>query len=145
MVLTIKPVAVHMGVTSQEAMYLLLIVKRDQLAINTSEKAAECHSFKPNWGRRNVRSWTHQWLKEQKLPESRKGWHRNVYSLLDDPMIKAELCAFLHSNNWVMNPAKLAEFTHGKLLPTAADKYLKHLVQEEMPCGKKYMEIELFL
>jgi len=44
-----------------------------------------------------------------------------------------------------MNPAKLKEFSQGKLIPSAADQYLCHIVHEEMPQGlKKYMEIELF-
>jgi hypothetical protein len=44
-----------------------------------------------------------------------------------------------------MNPGKLAEFAKGNMLPAAADKYLRDVVQSEMPKGlKKYMELELF-
>jgi hypothetical protein len=75
----------------------------------------------------------------------KRGHHSKVYSLLDDPKIKAELQAYVCSNKWVMNPGKLAEFAKGNMLPAAADKYLRDVVQSEMPKGlKKYMELELF-
>ena len=44
-----------------------------------------------------------------------------------------------------MDPVKLNKFTKNKLVPQAADKYLCHLVDNEMPQGlKKYMEVKLF-
>ena len=44
-----------------------------------------------------------------------------------------------------MDPTKLNKFTQNKLVPQAADKYICHLVEEEMPQGlKKYMDLELF-
>jgi hypothetical protein len=44
-----------------------------------------------------------------------------------------------------MDPAKLAQFVGNKLIDTAADKYLQHIIDEEMPRSLKwYMEIELF-
>ena len=44
-----------------------------------------------------------------------------------------------------MNPAKLAEFSQKQIVGTAADKYLRHIIHDEMPRGlKKYMEVELF-
>jgi hypothetical protein len=76
---------------------------------------------------------------------SKRGHHSKVYSLLDDPKIKAELRAYVRSNKWAMNPGKLAEFAKGNMLPAAADKYLRDVVQSEMPKGlKKYMDLELF-
>jgi hypothetical protein len=84
-------------------------------------------------------------MKDRELPTSRKGMHNKVYSLLDDPIIKAELHAFVRSNKWAMNPSKLQEFSQGTMIPSAADPYLRHLVNEEMPKGlKRYMELELF-
>lgn len=71
--------------------YLVMVVKRGRLEIDASEKAAESNGFAAKWGGRCVRSWTRRWIKERKLPESRKGRHAKVYSLLDDPAIKAEL------------------------------------------------------
>jgi hypothetical protein len=74
--------------------YLLMVAKRGCLETEASERAAESHGFKAKWGGRNVRSWTCKWLKDRALPEGRRGCHGKVYSLLDDPAIKAELCAF---------------------------------------------------
>jgi len=56
-----------------------------------------------------------------------------VYSLLDDPAVRAELRSFLRSNKWSIDPAKLAEFVKVKSIPTTAEKYIHHLVDEEMP------------
>jgi hypothetical protein len=85
-------------------------------------------------------------MKEEELPLSKRGMHGKVYSLLDDPAIKAELWVFVRSKKWAMSPAKLQEFSQGKMIPHAADPNLCHLVNEEMPRGlKQYMELELFL
>ena len=44
-----------------------------------------------------------------------------------------------------MDPTKLNKFTQNKLVPLAADKYVCHLVEEEMLQGlKKYMDLGLF-
>jgi hypothetical protein len=44
-----------------------------------------------------------------------------------------------------MDPVKLAEFSKDNLVSAAADKYLRHIVDTEMPAGlKKYMDVELF-
>lgn len=44
-----------------------------------------------------------------------------------------------------MNPEKLTQISENKLIPSAADEYLRHIIKEEMPCGlKQYMEYELF-
>jgi hypothetical protein len=73
------------------------------------------------------------------------GRHANVYTLLSNPLIAAELRAYVHSKKWAMDPAKLAKFTKNELLPDVAAKYLQHITREEMPKGlKKYMEVELF-
>ncbi|KAJ6489378.1 hypothetical protein DFH09DRAFT_948186 [Mycena vulgaris] len=125
--------------------YLVMVVKRGRLTVEASERAAESQGFAAKWGGRNVRQWTRVWIKSRKLPASRKGCHAKVYSLLDDPAIKSELRTYLRSNKWAIDPSKLKDFTTGKLIPTAAEQYLNHVVREEMPRGlKKYMEIELF-
>ena len=44
-----------------------------------------------------------------------------------------------------MDPLKLNKFTQNKLVPQIADKYLHHIVQDEMLQGlKKYMDLDLF-
>ncbi|KAJ6483107.1 hypothetical protein C8R45DRAFT_931736 [Mycena sanguinolenta] len=125
--------------------YLGMVVKNGRLGIEASERAAEGQGFAAKWGGRNVRSWTRRWIKERELPVSRRGAHGKVYSLLDEPGIKAELRAYVRSNKWAMDPIKLADFTAGKLIPEAAKKYALDAVRNEMPQGlKKYMETDLF-
>jgi hypothetical protein len=140
----------HNGLQAHQAWaiesFLLMMVKGDRNGIDASEHAAESHGFAPKWGGRNLRSWASVWMKKEELPMSKKGMHGKVYLLLNDPAIKAELRAFVRSNKWAMNPAKLQEFSQGKMIPHATDPYLRHLVNEEMPRGlKQYMELELFL
>jgi hypothetical protein len=68
-----------------------------------------------------------------------------LFSLLEDHSICAELHSFLHSNEWAINPAKLVEFSQQKMIPAAADKYLRKLVDDEMPQGlRQYIKVELF-
>jgi hypothetical protein len=44
-----------------------------------------------------------------------------------------------------MDPAKLAEFTQNKLIPDAAERFVRQVVNVEMPNGlKRYLELELF-
>ncbi len=125
--------------------YLTMVVKRGRLSVDASERAAESQGFAAKWGGRNLRLWTRAWIRERCLPQSKKGRHGKVYTLLDDPAVRTELRAYIRSNKWAMNPAKLKEFSQGKLIPSAADQYLRHIVHEEMPQGlKKYLEIELF-
>jgi hypothetical protein len=93
-----------------------------------------------------VRSWAKQWKQDRQLPVSQKGCHVKAYTLLSDPAVCAELRSYVHSNKWVMNPSKLAEFSQNNLVSTAAKEYLQHVVDKEIPQGlKKYMEVELFL
>jgi hypothetical protein len=64
---------------------------------------------------------------------SSHGSHSKVYSLLDDPSIRMELRSYLRLNKWSVDPTRLAEFVKKKSIPTAADKYIRHVVDEEMP------------
>ena len=125
--------------------HLRLVVKNPRHFMGTSKQAAETHGFAANWGGRQVRSWTCQWMKTRELPRSMQGCHAKVYSLLSDPTIAAELRAYVRSNKWAMNPEKLTQFSQNKLIPSAADEYLHQITHEEMPQGlKQYMELELF-
>lgn len=93
-----------------------------------------------------MRIWVQDWIEHCELPASLRGCHIKVYSLLEDPNVKAELQSYVRSNKWAMNPQKLTAFTKNKLIPTEASKYLHHITEKEMPQGlKKYMEVELFL
>jgi len=125
--------------------HLRLIVKNGRPFTDASEMAAESNGFAQKWGGRQIRSWTKVWIWMRDLPKSLQGRHVKVYSLLSDPTVAAELRAYVRSNKWAMDPSKLALFTSNKLVSTAADQYLHHIVREEMPRGlKKYLELELF-
>ncbi|KAJ7598227.1 hypothetical protein C8J56DRAFT_880876 [Mycena floridula] len=125
--------------------YLIMVVKNRRGSVIASERAAESQGFAALWGGRMVRTWTRVWIKKRELPESQQGKHGKVFSLLDDPQIKAELRTYVQSHKWAMNPDKVKALAAGKLIPAAAEKYLKQLVDEEMPAGlKKYMELERF-
>ena len=53
--------------------------------------------------------------------------------------------AYVRSNKWAIDPAKLAQFSEKKLVGIAADEYLKNILQDEIPQGvKKYLEYKLF-
>jgi len=44
-----------------------------------------------------------------------------------------------------MDPKKLAQYTQANVITSEAEKYLRHVVDEEMPTGlKKYLEVEMF-
>ncbi|KAG1850739.1 hypothetical protein C8R48DRAFT_750082 [Suillus tomentosus] len=137
--------AIEKLLKSKKTNHLALIIKRGRSSIDASERAAETHGFAPIWGGRQLRSWTHAWVSKRELPQSLAGRHAKVYSLLGDPVVAAELHAYVRSNKWVVNPEKLAQFSKDKLIPSEAEKYLHALVDDEMPCGlKKYLELELF-
>ena len=125
--------------------YLYMVVKNGREGIEASERAAEAQGFSAKWGGRQVRSWVQQWLRTRTLPTSTRGRHIKSYSLLEDPVIRAELRSFVRSNKWSMDPGKLANFSQHKMIPATAEKYLRHVVDEEMPKGlKRYIELELF-
>jgi len=121
-----------------------MVVQNGRKGGDAAERAAEAQGFAAKWGARLVRSWVRQWLQTRTLPISKRGRHIKSFSLLEDPAIRAELRSYVRSNKWSMNPAKLAEFSQQKMIPAAAQKYLHHLVDDEVPRAlKKYMETEL--
>jgi hypothetical protein len=127
------------------ASHLRMVVQNGRQWTDASERSAETHGFAVKWGGRQLRGWSVHWLQTRELPKSLKGQHAKVYSLLSNPTVAAELRAYVRSNKWAVNPAKLAQFARNQLIDTAADQYLHHIIQEEMPRGlKQYMEIELF-
>ncbi|KAJ6469984.1 hypothetical protein C8R45DRAFT_1105075 [Mycena sanguinolenta] len=108
--------------------HLHMVVKNQKGWKLASETAAEAQGFATKWG-----------------GVSKIGKHGKSYSLYNDPIIRAELRSYIRSEKWAMDPAKLVEFSEQKMLPAAADKYLRKITEEEMPAGlKKYMEVELF-
>ena len=104
--------------------FLQMVVKQGWWQVDASERAAESHGFAQKWGGRCVREWARVWIRERELPLSRRGQHTKVFTLLEDPVIQAELRAFIRSKKWAMDPVKLQEFTEGTLLPRIAGPYL---------------------
>lgn len=122
-----------------------MVANNNRGLIDASKRAAESQGFAENWGGRMVRSWVQAWVESRKLPASKKGRHVKSFSLLCDPAISAELRSYVRSNKWSMDPSKLAEFSQNKMVPEAAEKYVRHIVNVEMPQGlKRYLEVELF-
>ncbi|KAF8159193.1 hypothetical protein B0H34DRAFT_655343 [Crassisporium funariophilum] len=125
--------------------HLHMVVNNGRSHIEASKRAAESQGFAKSWGGRLVRSWVKKWVTARELPESNRGKHVKVFTLLEDPAIRAELRSYLRTNKWSMDPTKLAEFTKKNSIPAAAKDYIRGVINEEMPQGlKKYMEIELF-
>ena len=125
--------------------HLHLVLQNEQRSIDASQQATEAGGFAARSGGYALRRWTRVYIESRKLPVLHQGHHAKVYSLLSDPDIAAELRAYVCSNKWAMDPVKLNKFTKNKLVPQAADKYLCHLVDNEMPQGlKEYMEVKLF-
>lgn len=125
--------------------YLRMVVKNGRGGVEASEIAAESHGFAKDWGGRQVREWVRDWIKHRELPESNRGHHVKVFTLLSDPAVCTELRSYVRSNKWVMNPAKLAAFTRNELIPAEAEKYARQIIDKEMPAGlKRYLEVELF-
>ncbi|KAJ6504961.1 hypothetical protein C8R45DRAFT_923262, partial [Mycena sanguinolenta] len=125
--------------------HLHMVVKNQKGWKLASETAAEAQGFATKWGGRMVRKWTCHWISDRVIPDSKIGKHGKSYLLCNDPIICAELRLYIWSEKWAMDPAKLVEFSEQKMVPAAADKYLRKITEEEMPADlKRYMEVELF-
>ncbi|KAG1866359.1 hypothetical protein C8R48DRAFT_600387 [Suillus tomentosus] len=125
--------------------HLDLVVRNGHVSADAAECAAEANGFAAAWGGRQLHNWTSRWINDRKLPESMRGRHTKVATLLSIPSIATELCAYLCSNKWSMNPEKLAKFTNNEMITKEADLYLKDVVNDEMPNAlKRYIELELF-
>lgn len=79
------------------ASHLNMVVHDRVPSILAARRAAQSQGFSENWGGRSVSCWVSSWIKTRTLPTSRRGCHGKVYSLLDDPAIKAELRAYVRS------------------------------------------------
>ena len=125
--------------------YLHMLARNDRRRVDASERAAEAQGFAAKWGGRKVRAWAEAWINQGELPSSRRGRHIKIFTLLEDPEIRAELRSYVRSNKWAIDPAKLAEFTAQKMVPTVAKEYGTHLMTNAIPKGlKQYLELEFF-
>jgi hypothetical protein len=92
------------------------VIKNGQLFAVALEMAAETHDFAPKWGGWQIHTWTKQWLKTRDLPKLLKGSHAKLYSLLNDPVVVAELRTYISIQQMGNGPQKtclfLGEQTH---------------------------------
>ena len=68
-----------------------MVVINGRGSVEASQIAAESHGFARDWGGRQVREWARDWIKHRELPESNRGRHVKVFTLLSDPVVCAEL------------------------------------------------------
>ena len=139
----------HNGLQARRARaihgYLHMLVRNDRKRIDASEHTAEAQGFAARWGGRQVCAWADTWINQGKLPVSRRGRHIGIFTLLEDPKIRAELRSYVRSNKWAIDPAKLVEFTSQKMIPRAARMYGTNLMKNDIPKGlKQYLKLELF-
>ena len=138
----------HNGLQARRARaihgYLHMLARNDRQRIDASERAAEAQGFAAKWGGRQVRAWAESWIDREELPASRKGRHIKIFTLLEDPEIRAEMRSYVRSNKWAIDPAKLADFTAQKMVPAVAKAYGTNLMTSTIPKGlKRYLELEL--
>ncbi|TFK32290.1 hypothetical protein BDQ12DRAFT_617331, partial [Crucibulum laeve] len=125
--------------------HLHMVVENGCGAMEASEIAAESQGFAWKWGGQLVQKWIWRWLTHRELLVSLRGQHTKIFSIINDPLVCAELQSFLRSKKWSMDPKKLAEFSKKNMVTQVAEKYLCHIIETEMPQGlKKYLDLELF-
>jgi len=109
--------------------------------MEASRISALGNEFSEHWGSRLVRRWTRDWIEARILPESHRGHHRKIISLLSDPTFCEAVRAYLRSNKWSQSPRKLQKLLNRELSADEAQGYIKQLTLDEMPRGlKQYVE-----
>ncbi|TBU36249.1 hypothetical protein BD309DRAFT_995672 [Dichomitus squalens] len=102
-----------------------------------SELAAWANLFSEKWGARLIREWTQAWVRTRTLPESERGRHIKVVSLLSDSTVPMAVHTYLRSKKWSQNPVKLQKMLNNKLSSVKVHEYHHVLESEEMPNGLK--------
>ncbi|KAI0717862.1 hypothetical protein C8T65DRAFT_694053 [Cerioporus squamosus] len=100
--------------------------------------AARANMFTAKWGAWLVRSWVREWIRSRTLPESHRGRHSKIVSLLSNPTVRAGINAYLRSQKWSQDPVRLKKFLHNELGLSDAQEYSKIIISEEMPQGLKH-------
>ncbi|TBU56316.1 hypothetical protein BD310DRAFT_823845, partial [Dichomitus squalens] len=116
---------------------LYLMDREGQRMMAASEVAARANLFSGKWGARLVRRWTQAWVKTRTLPESQRGQHAKVLSVLGHPTVRAAVRAYLRSEKWSQDPVRLKKLFNNELNAAEALKYCRVLESEEMPNGLK--------
>ena len=124
--------------------HLQMVVNRGRGSMEASRIAAESQGFSPDWGARLLRGWVCDWINHRSLPQSNRGTHTKVASLLDDPVVKAELRTYIRKNKWSMNPEKVKNFVGKEIVLQAPEEQLGQKIEEEIATGlKRYIETNL--
>ncbi|KAJ3898444.1 hypothetical protein F5879DRAFT_1067473 [Lentinula edodes] len=116
---------------------LTMVVEKKKGLIDASHIAAEANNFSLNWGSRCIRQWTQNWIKTRVLPQSSRGRHTKVYSLLSEPAARDAIRGYLRTNKWSVNPPRLKKLFANELAPDEAREYAKQIISQEMPRGLK--------
>jgi hypothetical protein len=82
--------------------YLHMVVHNGRKRIDVPERAAESQGFATTWGGHLVWQWAQIWIKSHRLLMSCRGQHMKAFTLLSDPVICAELRAFVRSHKWAI-------------------------------------------
>ncbi|KAJ3847597.1 hypothetical protein EV368DRAFT_87552 [Lentinula lateritia] len=116
---------------------LTMVVEKKKGLIDASHIAAEANNFSLNWGSHCIRQWTQNWIKTRVLPQSSRGRHTKVYSLLSEPAARDAIRGYLRTNKWSVNPPRLKKLFANELAPDEAREYAKQIISQEMPRGLK--------
>ena len=126
--------------------HLKMVVNRGRSFMEASSIAAESQGFSPSHGARLLRGWVRNWVNHRSLPQSNRGTHTKIASLLDDPAIKAELRMFVRKNKWSMNPEKMRDFAAEKARMVSDEdiEQRSQKMEKEVAGGlKQYIETDL--
>ncbi|KAJ3984700.1 hypothetical protein F5890DRAFT_1411020 [Lentinula detonsa] len=99
--------------------------------------AAEAAMFAKDWGSRLVRRWVRDWINVRSLPQSNRGRHSKINSVLSDSTAREAIRTYLRSNKWALNPQKLEQLMKGELVSEEASEYRREIEHNEMPRGLK--------
>ncbi|KAJ3765771.1 hypothetical protein FB446DRAFT_767596 [Lentinula raphanica] len=113
------------------------MVKNESAFTHASRIAAEAAMFAPDWGSRLVRSWVRDWIDTRTLPQSNRGQHSKITSVLSDPTAREAIRIYLRSNKWSINPQKLEQLMKGELATEEALEYRREIEHLDMPKGLK--------
>ncbi|KAF7302158.1 hypothetical protein MIND_00782700 [Mycena indigotica] len=124
---------------------LRMVLDSGRTLTDASMRSAESHGFAADWGGRLLRIWIRIWLDQGSLPLSARGCHAKTLSILDDPIYRDEILSYLRSHKWATNPEKFSAFIQSNLITTESQKYLRELMEDEIPKAfRKYVINTLF-
>ena len=122
-----------------------MVVNNKRNHTDASVIVAEASKWSKAWGSQLLQAWVRIRVESRQLLSSARGSHAKTWSFLSDPIICEELCLYLWSNKWSMNPSKLQSFINNEMIPEQAKLYGQEVFERDIPEGlKKYIEIGLF-